>query len=682
MHPATFLRVLGPEPWRCAYVQPSRRPADGRYGENPFRLGKHLQLQVVLKPSPDDVQDALSAEPASGSASTRRARHPLRGGQLGVADARRLGGGLAGRDGRDGDHAVHVLPAGRGDRPRADLGRDHVRARADRDVPRQGRLDLRRPVERSRDVRAGAPEEEFELSKYYFEVADVALAARLLDRYEAEARRCLDAGLVLPAYEATLECSHLFNVLDARGAVSATDRVGIDPPRPGPRLRLRPRLVSSENAAAPSRARASIGPEARGGASESAIALFAPGHQRSRAHETHDFLLEIRTEEIPARVVAGARGISRAASRRHWRGGISRPDGVESYATPRRLIWSCEGSPSARPTAMTEVLGPAGAAAFDAEGQATRAAEGLRPGAEGRRCADLVVVDSPRGRTVAVRRTMPGRAAAEVLADVVPRVVAAMTFPKTMRWGERRALLRPARARRARGLRRPGRAVRALRRRGGKLDGRPPVLSEVGIPCLGSGRLPAEAAAALRRAGRRSAADPHPRRRARARGSGRRLDRVGLGPGRRRSRTSSSGPALVRGAFEPEFLELPEEITTTAMRTHQKYLPVRGPAGLLPSFIAVMDNAEDQRGLDREGQRVGVERPPRGRALLLRGGPRQSLESRLPELERLTFQDRLGDYAARPRASKSLPRRSPRAVGRARIWRTASGRPHGSPRRT
>ena len=56
MHPATFLRVLGPDPWRCAYVQPSRRPADGRYGENPFRLGKHLQLQVVLKPSPPDVQ--------------------------------------------------------------------------------------------------------------------------------------------------------------------------------------------------------------------------------------------------------------------------------------------------------------------------------------------------------------------------------------------------------------------------------------------------------------------------------------------------------------------------------------------------------------------------------------------------------------------------------------------------
>jgi glycyl-tRNA synthetase alpha chain len=56
MHPATFLRVLGPEPWRCAYVQPSRRPADGRYGQNPFRLAKHLQLQVVLKPSPDDVQ--------------------------------------------------------------------------------------------------------------------------------------------------------------------------------------------------------------------------------------------------------------------------------------------------------------------------------------------------------------------------------------------------------------------------------------------------------------------------------------------------------------------------------------------------------------------------------------------------------------------------------------------------
>ena len=91
MHPATFLAVLGPDPWRCAYVQPSRRPADGRYGENPFRLGKHLQLQVVLKPSPDDVQELYLRSLERLGVDRGGARHPVRGGQLGIADPRRRG---------------------------------------------------------------------------------------------------------------------------------------------------------------------------------------------------------------------------------------------------------------------------------------------------------------------------------------------------------------------------------------------------------------------------------------------------------------------------------------------------------------------------------------------------------------------------------------------------------------
>ena len=186
MHPETFLRVLGPEPWRCAYVQPSRRPADGRYGENPFRLGKHLQFQVILKPSPDDVQQLYLEQPGARSASTR-SEHDIRFEEDNweVADARRLGRRLAGHARRHGDHPVHLLPAGRRHRARADLRRDHLRPRAHRHVPVGST--------RIYDVRWGdgltygqvRHQEEFELSRYYFEVADRGLRLDAVRRLRA-----------------------------------------------------------------------------------------------------------------------------------------------------------------------------------------------------------------------------------------------------------------------------------------------------------------------------------------------------------------------------------------------------------------------------------------------------------------------------------------------------------------
>ena len=96
MNPETFLRVLGPQHWNVAYVQPSRRPADGRFGENPMRLYKHHQFQVILKPAPDEVQYLYLQSLEALRHRHARPRHPVRGGQLGVADARRLGHRLAG----------------------------------------------------------------------------------------------------------------------------------------------------------------------------------------------------------------------------------------------------------------------------------------------------------------------------------------------------------------------------------------------------------------------------------------------------------------------------------------------------------------------------------------------------------------------------------------------------------
>ena len=132
MNPATFLRVLGPEPWNVAYVEPSVRPDDGRYGENPNRLQMHYQFQVILKPDPGNPQELYLQILEAAGHRPAPARHPLCGGQLGIARPGRLGAGLGGLAGRAGDHPVHLLPAGRRHGARPGVGRDHLRAGAHR----------------------------------------------------------------------------------------------------------------------------------------------------------------------------------------------------------------------------------------------------------------------------------------------------------------------------------------------------------------------------------------------------------------------------------------------------------------------------------------------------------------------------------------------------------------------
>ncbi|KAB2962561.1 MAG: glycine--tRNA ligase subunit alpha [Thermoanaerobaculia bacterium] len=228
MHPDTFLRVLGPEPWRVAYVQPSRRPADGRYGDNPFRLYKHYQMQVILKPSPPDVQRLyVRSLEAMG---IDLAVHDLRF-EEDNWEAPTLGAWGVGwqvmLDGMEITQFTYFQQAG---------GLDLAPISCEITYGLE-RITMFLGLEKSiYDIRwvSGGPtygqvrhQDEAEFSRYNFEVADVAFLRTRLDGFEREARRCLDAELVLPAYECALQCSHVFNLLDARGAVSVTERVAL-----------------------------------------------------------------------------------------------------------------------------------------------------------------------------------------------------------------------------------------------------------------------------------------------------------------------------------------------------------------------------------------------------------------------------------------------------------------------
>lgn len=223
-NPATLLRSLGPDPWRVAYVEPSIRPTDGRYGENPFRLQHYFQYQVLLKPSPEDVQDqylgslvALDLEPE---------RHDIRfveddweGPTLGAWGL----GWEVWLDGMEITQFTYFQQAGGVDLTpisveltygleRIAMYLQGVRSVYDLEwTPGVSYGDIYRDAER-------------QWSAYNFELADTGELVRVFSAHEKECQAALEAGLVLPAYDQVLKCSHAFNLLDARGVVSVTER--------------------------------------------------------------------------------------------------------------------------------------------------------------------------------------------------------------------------------------------------------------------------------------------------------------------------------------------------------------------------------------------------------------------------------------------------------------------------
>ena len=224
-HTATFLRAIGPEPWNAAYVQPSRRPKDGRYGDNPNRLQHYYQYQVVLKPSPADIQDLYLDSLKDLGIDPQRARHPLRRGRLGVADARRLGPGLGSVARRHGGHAVHLLPGSRRPRLQAGARRDHLRPRAPGDVPAGQGQRLRPGVDaRASPTATSITRTRSSSRSYNFELSNTDMLFRHFGEFEGEAKRLIAAQCVLPGYEMVMKSSHTFNLLDARGAISVTER--------------------------------------------------------------------------------------------------------------------------------------------------------------------------------------------------------------------------------------------------------------------------------------------------------------------------------------------------------------------------------------------------------------------------------------------------------------------------
>jgi glycyl-tRNA synthetase beta chain len=360
------------------------------------------------------------------------------------------------------------------------------------------------------------------------------------------------------------------------------------------------------------------------------------------AGETAEFFLEIRVEEMPAGAIPGARAdLARKFTDALAEAALA-PESIAATATPRRLVVVVHGLPRRQEDRVVEVSGPPVERAIDADGRPTKMAEGFAR-AQGVAISDLRRVRTARGEVLLARKTVAGRPTAEILAEITPRILGSMTFPKMMRWGSGDySFVRPVHGVVALfagavvpmtifGVRSGNRTV------GHRLSADEPVevsgsedyarrLREAGVEPDGE-----ERAAILLEKARELAAGC---------GGGIEAD-ADLIP---TLADLVEWPGLVCGAFDAAYLELPDEILVTTMRTHQKYLPVRSLQGLTPNFLAVMDHRTDPKGLIVKGNEWVLNARLSDARFFFDEDVREPFSSKMSKLSRLFFHDKLGDY--------------------------------------
>ncbi|UCD99848.1 MAG: glycine--tRNA ligase subunit beta [Chloroflexota bacterium] len=651
MNPATFLRVLGPEPWNVAYVEPSIRPDDGRYGENPNRMQQHYQFQVILKPDPGKPQEiyldslkALGIDPL---------QHDIRFVEDNWEQPAIGAWGLGWEvwlDGQEITQFTYFQQAGgmNIDPVAVELtyGLDRIaialqRVRGFQEI--QWNTVPEGAVLPQKDLTAGDVnlQAEREHSKYYFEVADIQRLRQMYELYEAEAQLALQGGLVLPAYDYLLKCSHTFNVLDTRGAVGVTERQAFFG-----RMREVARKISEAYLDERQRLEFPWLDDREAPAVEKKPGKPFQGRAAkiSVGSQPGPFLLEIGTEELPA-------GDLNAALEQLERGIVALLDEtrlthgeVQILGTPRRLIASVSDLAPNQSEEEKVVKGPPAERAFDAQGGPTPAAQGFAR-SKGVHVSDLEVRELDGGKyAVAVVRSA-GRPATEVLAEKIPDLIASLRFGKSMRWNRSNiAFSRP---------------IRWLL---GILHQQPLDFSYAGVDAGNTTRglrfiqpaeiqvhSPQDYFSSLTEQG--ILLDPQERAREIKVQVEKLVAEVGgepvVDPDLLVEVTNLvEAPIGVRGTFEEKHLHLPDEVLISVMKKHQRYFPVQKDGQLLPYFIAICNHAELEGQKDLELIIEGNEHVIRARfedaAFFVTEDLTQPLADYIPQLSSLTFQRDLG----------------------------------------
>ncbi len=651
-NPATLLRVLGPEPWRVAYVEPSIRPDDGRYGENPNRMQMFFQYQVILKPDPGNPQELyLESLRALGlKAEEQDIRFVEDNWESPPLGAWGLGWEVW-LNGQEITQFTYFQQAGGIELEPVSV---EITYGIERIVLALQGVDSVWDINWLGGLSYGDVllQGEKDHCRYYFEIADVEEVQGVYNAWEREGRRALAAGAIMPAYDYLLKQSHLFNVLDTRGAIGVTERAT---------WFRRMREMARDVAGAWLRQREEAGYPLRNPQWE-AVAAPDPPPSPAPNGAAADFLLEIGVEEMPAADVDEARARLEAQVDDFFDDLRLSHEGVTVGATPRRLVLHARQL-AARQTALAQVVkGPPANRAFEADGSPTRAAIGFAR-SRGVDVAALQVQTVDGGEYVVAQTHTPGQPAAAVLSDALPALIGSLRFRRSMRWNAGAVTFsRPIRWL----LALHGDAVIPLSH-AAAVSGR----SSRGARQYGSQEI--RAADVADYFGQMAGAGillQRDRRRERIRSQ---VDSLAAGVGGRVPDDPDlldevcnlvEVPTALRGAFDEDFLQLPREVLVAVMRKHQRYFPLEDEAGqLLPWFIAVR-NGDDNHV---DNVIAGNEHVLRARfsdaRFFLEEDLRKPLAAHMPRLATLTFHERLGSMLDKNRRVAGLVPVTGRALG-------------------
>ena len=609
-NPATFLRCLGPEPWQVAYVEPVRRPTDGRYAENPFRVGAYYQYQVILKPAPENVLPlyleslySLGISPREND--IRFVEDDWESPTLGASGL----GWEVWWNGAEVTQFTYFQQMG-------SIDLDPICAEITYGLERIALylqdVDDFFEIRWNEHLNYGDVhrQSEVEYSKYNFEHANVQMLFDLFSTYEKETHACLDAGLVLPATDHVLKCSHTFNMLDARGVISVTERVSyIERVRRLAQRIARAYCKQREEMEHPLMGRFGTASTSNANRTEPASTAINAVSNRT---ETADLLFEIGTEEIPAGYVPPALAQLREIATESLTSHRIPFGEVETLGTPRRITLSIKDVRTLRESEETEVVGPPKRIAYDENGEPTKAAIGFAK-TQGVELSALRIVETTRGEYVAASKLEIGAPVHEVLETLLPEWIEALRFPKTMRWEtqseEPRAFARFARPIRwlvalfgdeivdcTYGDAHAGRVTYGHR----SLYPKPIHLTSADLGTYTE---------ALHAAGvivcpteRREAIGKQVRSILKAEGYLPKLDDELLGT----VNYLVENPQPIVGNFSESHLELPPEVLITAMKKHQRYFPMwKSRSELAAKFITISNGTDGNfAGVQHGNERV------------------------------------------------------------------------------
>ncbi len=653
-NPATVLRVLGPEPWNVAYVEPSVRPADGRYGENPNRWQEYYQYQVILKPAPaNNIELYLASLKALG---IDPLQHDIRFVEDNWQSPSLGAWGLGWEVWCDGmeitQYTYFQQSAGVDLEPVCleityGLERIAMFLQGASSIPEVGWLG---------DLKYGDLHlsDEIDYCKYNFEHADVGRLQQMYELFELESKNAISHSLVLPAHDYLLRCSHTFNVMDARGAVSATQRAAYFG-----RMRELARAVAS----------AYLGQRERLGyplAKLHATRISSPVQQRIHAvgpapEAPRDLLFEIGTEELPAAdLKLAVEKLGEVVPERLGQQRLSHA-GVRIAATPRRLVVYIKDLNPIQATEERFVKGPPASSAFEGDGGPSRAAQGFARSV-GLPVERLVIREFDGKQYLTAVFGGGGRPTFEVLRDLLPQLIADLSFPQAMRWNATRV-----------SFSRPIRWLVALYgdslvdtefagvfsdrvSYGLRPRGSPPVVlarAEEYFDTMQAHQVivdPEERRAEVHRQAESLSAMVG----GQVPDDADLLDEV---------TNLVEQPVAIRGSFDPQFLELPPEVLTTVMRKHQRYFPVLKNGALLPYFIAVANGATENLDLIRRGNEQVLRARFADARFFYESDKAKPLSYFMEKLGGLSFQEELGSYADKTSRLKVLAPRLAELAG-------------------